>query len=206
MADHKKENLEKENLEKEKQMDEMLDSLLTNNSAAEPRPGLETRILANLRDAADREALPGPWNFRWLWAGTAVAAAIVVALVLIGRGHHIATPTPTVVQTQQPAPSQSEIQQVGAETANTISTSHRKKLAPPYHQDVNLALSQRPSVFPTPTPLSEQERLLLSYYSGTPREEVIAQSHPDEPPVVDQDQTQALPDLTHIPQKLSNTR
>src|SRR5690242_17692439 len=166
MADHKKENQEKENLEKEKQMDEMLDSLLANYSSAEPRPGLETRILANLRDVTGREALHGPWNFRWLWAGAAVAAAIVVALVLIGTGRH--TATPTVVQTQQPVSPQPEIQRVVPETANTIPASHRKKLAPPHPQDVNLALSQRPSVFPTPTPLSEQERLLLSYYSSTP--------------------------------------
>jgi hypothetical protein len=207
MADHKKENLEKENLEKEKQMDEVLDSLLANYSSAEPRPGLETRILANLRDAPGREALRGPWNFRWLWAGTAVVAAIVVALVLIGRGGYAPQPPNAVVQARQPVSSQPEIQSVGPETANTIPASHRKKLAPTHHQDVNLALSQRPSVFPTPTPLSEQERLLLSYYSRTPREEMIAQSHPDEPPVVgDQDQTEAIPDLMHIPQKLSNTR
>ncbi|HEY2115922.1 MAG TPA: hypothetical protein VGJ51_12580, partial [Candidatus Angelobacter sp.] len=85
---------------------------------------------------------------------------------------------------------------------------HRHKtLAPVPPQNVTLALNQRPAVFPTPTPLSEQERLLLQYYRGTPREEMIAQSHPDEPPVVgDQDQTEAIPDLTHIPQKLSNTR
>jgi hypothetical protein len=74
-------------------------------------------------------------------------------------------------------------------------------------QNATLALRDRPAVFPTPTPLSEQEKLLLSYVAGTPREEVIAQSHPDEPPVVgDQDQTEAIPDLTHIPQKVSNTR
>jgi hypothetical protein len=48
---------------------------------------------------------------------------------------------------------------------------------------------------------------LLSYLAGTPREEVIAESHPDEPPVVgDHDQTEAIPDLMHIPQKFSNTR
>ncbi|HZI55538.1 MAG TPA: hypothetical protein VFF39_02120, partial [Verrucomicrobiae bacterium] len=73
-------------------------------------------------------------------------------------------------------------------------------------KNVTLALNQRPQVFPTPTPLSEQEQLLLHYVARTPREEVVAQSHPDEPPVADQDQTQALPDLTHIPQKLSNTQ
>jgi len=48
--------------------------------------------------------------------------------------------------------------------------------------------------------------LLLRYMAGTSREEVIAQSHPDESLVSEQDQTEAIPDLTHIPQKLSNTR
>ena len=43
--------------EKDKQMqiDEMLDSLLANYSSAEPRPGLETRILANLREQQKRK-------------------------------------------------------------------------------------------------------------------------------------------------------
>jgi hypothetical protein len=38
--------------EKDKQMqiDDTLDSLLANYSSAEPRPGLETRILANMRE------------------------------------------------------------------------------------------------------------------------------------------------------------
>ena len=52
--------------EKDKQMqmqiDDMLDSLLANYSSVDPRPGLETRILANLilaspRDAEGREYL-----------------------------------------------------------------------------------------------------------------------------------------------------
>ena len=42
--------------EKDRQMrSKMLDSLLANYSSAEPRPGLETRILANLRDAEKKE-------------------------------------------------------------------------------------------------------------------------------------------------------
>ena len=45
--------------EKDKQMqiDDMLDSLLANYSSAEPRPGLETRILANLRGEAEKNRL-----------------------------------------------------------------------------------------------------------------------------------------------------
>jgi hypothetical protein len=209
MADHEK--------DKQIQIDEMLDSLLAGYSSAEPRPGLETRILANLilaapRDAEGREASRGWWGFRWLWAGVALAAIIVGAVLIRGK-RHVATPQRTVVHTLQPAVQQPIVQQPKIQssvptTAGARPAIHRHRtLAPVPQQNATLAWSQRPAVFPTPTPLSEQERLLLSYYSRTPREEVIAQSHPDEPPVAgDQDRTEAIPDLTHIPQKVSNTR
>jgi hypothetical protein len=204
------------------QMDEMLDSLLANYSSAEPRPGLETRILANLklansRDAEGREAGRGWWGFKWIWAGAAVAALIVGGVLISGK-RHVAPPANTVVQTvqptvqqlviQEPIVEQPKVQSRGPAVGATPPIHHRRKtLAPEPQQNAGLAWSQRPPVFPTPTPLSEQERMLLQYYSRTPREEVIAQSHPDEPPVVgDQDQTEAIPDLMHIPQKLSNTR
>ena len=199
--------------EKDRQIDGMLDSLLANYSSAEPRPGLETRILANLilanpRDAESREASRGWWSFKWLWAGAAVAAAIIVGAVLMNGRRHVAPPSNTVVQTEQPVVQQPAVQSSVPAAAGQDRVIHRHKtLAPVPPQNATLALSQRPAVFPTPTPLSEQERLLLSYYSHTPREEVIAQSHPDEPPVVgDQDQTEAIPDPMHIPQKASNTR
>jgi hypothetical protein len=194
--------------EKDKQMqiDDMLDSLLANYSSVEPRPGLENRILANLRDAEENKSPAGWWNFKWLWAG-AVTAAIIVAAVLIGGRHRVAPPTHVIVKTS-PAVPQPEIQpHAPIARKETVRIHPRKSLAPTRPQNAALALNERPAVFPTPTPLSEQEKLLISYLAGTPREEVVAQSHPDEPPVVgDQDQTEAIPDLMHIPQKLSNTR
>jgi hypothetical protein len=193
--------------EKDKQMqiDDMLDSLLANYSSAEPRPGLETRILASLREA-EKKAPQRWWSFKWLWAG-AVAAAIIVAAVLINGWHRVEPPTNVVVKTSQPAPSP-EIQPHAPIAPKETARIHRRKpLAPALPQNATLALRDRPAVFPTPTPLSEQEKLLLSYVASTPREEMIAQSHPDEPPVVgDQDQTEAIPDLTFIPKKLGNTR
>jgi hypothetical protein len=193
--------------EKNREIDEMLDSLLANYSSAEPRPGLETRILANLQGAEEKERAQGWWNFKWLWAGV-VAAAIIVAAVTINGRHRIAPPTNVVVKNTQPAPQPEEIQPHAPAVRNeTFRIRPRKPLAPTRPQNANLALSQRPAIFPTPTPLSEQEKLLLSYVAGTPREELIAQSHPDEPLVVgDQDQTEAIPDLTLIFQKLGNTR
>jgi hypothetical protein len=191
--------------EKDKQMDEMLDSLLAAYSSAEPRPGLETRILANLRDAKSREAKSAAWNFKWLWAGMAAAVVlIIIAVALIGGKHRIVTPT--VVQTQQPAPSQPEIQRSAPVRAGNVPRPRAPRATQVQNVNATLALNQRPQVFPTPAPLSEQEQLLLRYVAGTPREEVVAQSHPDEPPAITEDQTEAIPDLTHIPQKLSNTR
>jgi len=210
--------------EKDKQIDKMLDSLLANYSSVEPRPGLETRILANLvladpRDAEGREASRGWLCFKWVWAGAVLAAAIIVGAVLMSGRHHVAPPSNTVVQTGQPAVQQPVIQHpvvqeptmqssVPPAVGATPAVHHRHKtLAPEPQQNVALALNQRPAVFPTPTPLSEQEKLLLSYLAGTPREEVVAESHPDEPPVVgDRDQTETIPDLKLIPQKLGNTR
>ena len=199
MADHEK--------DKQMQIDDMLDSLLANYSSAEPRPGLETRILANLRGAEEKEAVHGWWNFKWLWAGV-VAAAIIVTAVLISGRHQVAPPTNVIVKTNQPAP-QPQTQPLAPITPKETAgvPRHKPSRVPAVQQNQALALSKRPAVFPTSTPLSEQEQLLLRYYAVTPREELIAQSHPDEPPVVgDQDQTEAIPDLMPIPQKLSNTR
>lgn len=192
--------------EKDKQIDDMLDSLLANYSSAEPRPGLETRILANLREAEEKKASQRWWNFKWIWAGM-VTAAIIVAVLLIDGRHRVEPPTHVIVKTS-PAVPKPEIHPhaptVHNETARILP---HKPLAPTRPHNAALALNERPAVFPTPTPLSEQEKLLLSYVAGTPREEVVAESHPDEPPVVgDQDQTEAIPDLTLIPQKLGNPR
>jgi hypothetical protein len=197
MADQKK--------NKQMQIDEVLDSLLANYSSVEPRPGLETRILANLRDAEEKDTAHGWWNFKWLWAG-AVAAAIIVAAVLIGGRHRI-EPTHVIVKTSPSVPQQEIQPHAPIAPKEMVRIYRRKPRATKQPQNAALALSQRPAVFPTPTPLSEQEQLLLRYMTATPREELIAQSHPDEPPVVgDQDQTEAIPDLTLIPQKLGNTR
>jgi hypothetical protein len=128
-------------------------------------------------------------------------------MALVSGRHRATPPTNTVVKNSQPAP-QPEIQpHAPIALQETARVRRRKLLGSRQPQNAALALSQRPAVFPTRTPLSEQEQLLLRYYAGTPREEVVAQSHPDEPTVVgEQDQTEAIPDLTHIPQKLSNTQ
>jgi len=167
--------------EKDKRMDEMLDSLLANYSSAEPRPGLETRILANLRDSEQPQQPAGrSWNFRWLWAGAALAAVIVGVILLGGHGKE---KSPQVVHDRpvpsqpQPPQTQEKVPQRAPEMA-TVPRERRPHRAPTIAVVPNpgLALGLRPASFPTPSPLSEQERLMLAYLTHTPHEEIIAQT------------------------------
>ena len=161
--------------DKQMQMDEMLDSLLASYSSVEPRPGLETRILANLRNDESRAVSHGWWNFKWLWAGAVVAAIIMAAVLINGwRRQRVEPPTNTVVQSGKPVPTQPVVQNSSPATA-TVVPRHRKTLAPRPPQNATLALSERPQIFPTPVPLSEQERLMFTYLENTPREVVVAQ-------------------------------
>jgi hypothetical protein len=175
--------------DKDRQLDEMLDALLATYSSAEPRPGLENRILANVQDMTGKQGSATWWNFKWLWEG-AVLAAVIVGGVLIRGKRPVAPPPRTVVQTVQPAVQQPMVQQPMVQqpviqkprvqsvpaAAGSERVIHRHKtLAREPQQNTTLARSQRPSIFPTPTPLSEQERLMFTYLANTPQEIVVAQ-------------------------------
>jgi hypothetical protein len=193
--------------DKDKHLDELLDSALSAYSSAEPGPGLETKILAQVREAASSKESPGR-NWKWLWAGAVAAAAVLLAALLLGRHSQVVGPGNNIVHTAPPPvqPGPQVHKSMPASTGNA--RNHAPKMHVPLpQQNASLALNQRPSVFPTPTPLSEQEKLLLSYYAHTPREELIAQSHPEEPPNAGEDQSNiAIPEMIFVPQKSSNTR
>ncbi len=161
--------------EKDKQMqiDDMLNSMLANYSSVEPRPGLETRILSHLRETPEKQTAQGWWNFKWLWAG-AVAAAIIVAAVMIGGRRRVEPPTHVTVRTTQPAP-QPGIQSHAPISLKETARIYRRKPRATKPPQNSLAVSQRPANFPTPAPLSEQDRLMFMYLENTPHEVVIAQ-------------------------------
>jgi hypothetical protein len=159
--------------DKRMQIDDMLDSLLANYSSAEPRPGLETRILANLREAK-KESSQGWWNFKWLWAGV-VAAAIIVAAVLAGGRHRIEPPKHVMAKTSPAIPEPAIQPHAPTAPKETVRIYRRKPRATKQPQNATLALSERPANFPTPVPLSEQERMMFSYLENTPQEIIVAQ-------------------------------
>lgn len=155
--------------EKERSLDEWLDAGLRQYGQAEPRLGLETRILARVR--AERENAP---TRRWLWWP---ALAGLTAILLIGVGVFLVKSKDSGVQSplakgsqapleqKAPEPSQakgSPIQQASSRRIRTIPRPARSHVAEP----VLARLDQ----FPSPQPLSEQEVILARYLEQFPRE------------------------------------
>jgi hypothetical protein len=189
--------------DEEQKLDELLDSMLREYSAVEPRPGLETRILANLREV---QAKRRSWSIlsAWAWGGAAVTAVLIAALMF-----HLVRPAvqPPATRVEEATTSPVPPAPVNAAGSNETERSHARlthRVRPP---DIRTVADNRPDVFPTPAPLSEQEQLLLRYLAGTPKEELIAQSRPDEPPEesIPDDQS-ALPVPGYANRQLSNSQ
>src|SRR6185312_13321377 len=96
--------------------------------------------------------------------------------VLMGGRHGVEPPTHVIVKTI-PAVPQAAIQThapaARQETARI--QRHKPSTVPTAQQNATLVRSQRPANFPTPVPLSEQERMMFAYLENAPREVVIAQ-------------------------------
>lgn len=159
--------------EQEKQLDQLLDSLLANYANAEPRPGLETRLLATVREA--RTSSTRSWHiWQWLLAGTGVVAmAVAVSAVYYSRLAEL--PPPPRIQVTGP-PTLLPVVRASGQGAKPRRQKSRV-------ESVTLVadVGPRQEVFPTLVPLSEQERLLLRYLAGTPRDEIVSHAHEDEP-------------------------
>jgi hypothetical protein len=181
---------------KDQHLDEMLDSLLASYSTAEPRPGMETRILASVRERQKFRRL----GFTWLWASAGTAAAVLIVIALLFN-HSATLPKPPVTAGTISAP------HIDSTTAPSNVTMHapRKTPAPPV-QERAVEADVRQEVFPTPVPMSDQERLLLQYLRATPRAEVIAQSHMDPPPEITDDDQSFKPVSKPGTQQFSTTR
>ena len=156
-------------------VDELLEASLKQYRGEEPRSGLEMRILAGIRTrerAARRRGLG--------WA-VAVCAGIlaVIALTL-----HFA---PT--RLRQPTPSASLPQPVTTPPAPQMVSQQAPWLGgrrPPAQFRRVATRRSRPEQFPTPLPLTEQEKLLLAYLDKATKPDLVAGTdETDEAPISD---------------------
>ena len=152
-----------DNWEERDDLDRTLDAALSKYASVEPREGLEERILANLRQAERRSARSVWWN----WGLAMITAFLVIAAALVWRWNQ-PTKTPVTVHrwTVNHAPVTPDL--AHRDRNNAPPRSLRRT---PRHQPEREVVAAHPKldVFPSPLPLSEQEKILASYVSQYPR-------------------------------------
>ncbi len=169
-------------VEKECELDQWLASALSQYGKAEPRPGLENRVLASLQMERNRRA----GSSRWWWAaGTAAAFATLVVAVWIWQSSRSITPqsTAAIPETKQREQERASTDTLPVPKTPLASGSHRFKRAGAGRssirqvQDLAVASPTKLDQFPAPRPLSEQEEILMSYVARYPETAaVIAQA------------------------------
>ncbi len=171
--------------EKQDKFDRILDAALAKYATAEPREGLEGRVLATWR--AERARLLNRTSWRWS-VTTALAAVVIVALALALRSDKRFHPAvATHPSSARPAPkedpqivSSGRLKEVRPqERAARHGTSVRRS-----QPEIVIAANPGPSKlssprldqFPSPHPLSEQEKILVDYVTQYPeRAALLAQ-------------------------------
>jgi len=137
--------------DKEKRfVDELLEASLRNYAGAGPRPGLEGRVLVGVRA---RQATARR-RTSWAWAASVAAMTAMVMLTMIHHPRRQPAPSPMTAAAppNSPAPA---FDKVAPPVAPHIAR-QRRPAVPGW-------VDTRPQQFPTPRPLSEQEKLLLLY-------------------------------------------
>jgi hypothetical protein len=180
--------------DKAREVDQWLESALHQYGQAEPRPGLENRVLASLRiEREQSERTRVAWRRRWwlpLWSVTAVVLAVVAVWVWqSGREARPRTTAKKSAMTQRETAQAGPIKPAAVEPAlvkpapvrtfpiRTIAKGGESHLAVeakerrdeiPLASNQTLAATPKLDQFPSPQPLSEQEQILMSYVAKYP--------------------------------------
>ena len=148
----------------DRELDELIDAALPSYSAAEPRPGFEHRILTNALAEYPRRR-----RFAWAWALAVPAAACLLAFLFFAGRHN--SYRSTLEATATPAPATT--------TANPRETQARDSFPSPRKGSIPHKLPTQPSatreplpkqdVFPSPSPLTAEERAAIALVRDPPR-------------------------------------
>jgi hypothetical protein len=150
---------ENENWRSRDELDSTLDAALAKYATAEPRVGLEERILANLRTVETRTGDRVWWN----WGiATALAFVLVVAAALAWRW----SMHPPIVKLP-PVPTSPVSTEAKRNPGTSPEKAARRKVRHPMEHGV-VAAKPKLDVFPSPLPLSEQEKILAIYVAQYP--------------------------------------
>ena len=147
--------------------DQWLESALIQFGRAEPRVGLENRLLANLRAERAQAYLRRRW---WRALGmVASLAAILVAVRVEERDRERKPESTAATSTTNRAEARELVQP--RPIPQIVHPAREVVLRRPAHRPTrDLAVASTPKLaqFPSPQPLSEQERILASYVAKYP--------------------------------------
>ena len=147
--------------------DQWLESALIQFGKAEPRVGLENRLLSNLRAERAQAYLRRPW---WRALGmVASLAAILVAVRVEERDRERQPESTAATSTTNRAEARELVQP--RPIPQIVHPAREVVLRRPAHRPTrDLAVASTPKLaqFPSPQPLSEQERILASYVAKYP--------------------------------------
>jgi hypothetical protein len=164
-------------------LDRELDAALAKYAAIEPRAGLEDRVLANLRSERERAAARVWW--RWPALGAAAAVVLVVAAVTLmwkqGAGR-AGNPAPDITAHQPAAAGQGEKRPAMQAATNDVGVPVHPAVPAVVERaakhavrpaQVMVADGPRLDQFPSPRPLSDEEKLLVRYVREFPQDAVM---------------------------------
>jgi hypothetical protein len=156
---------------KNEELDRELDAALAKYAAVEPRVGLEDRILANLR--TEPAAVPSGMWWMWCLAGGAVALLAIALAVGFRVGQ---SPAGTIAHhNSTPGPAQPVTERANRGPIEGPPRAQAPAHAPKHHGLPLAAVTAGPKldVFPSPLPLTEQEKLLAGYIAEEPEHAVL---------------------------------
>lgn len=152
------------------EFDDLLDGALKRYGEAEPRAGIEGRVLARITESRVRR------NKAWVWAlGAAAVSCLVITIALVGN--QFWTKAPTVRRNPIAA-----VAHKSDELASATVPAHRQESSIRRHHhslqvrtNVPFLAADTPRLdrFPSPQPLSEQERLLKMYVTNFPQQAAL---------------------------------
>jgi hypothetical protein len=173
-------------------VDELLNAALDRYGAAEPRPGLESRILAKLEAAG---SVPRPNRLWWPMAAVCAAMLLLAAIWFIGRGARIPASQPMANLNHRASPNHSV--EAAGNSHGAVAAEHRSPM-PARAKSANrsqapIFAAVRQEQFPSPEPLSQQEELLARYVEQFHHEAVLVARAQTELFQQDASEREALP-------------
>ncbi len=155
------------------ELDRVLDAALHKYAAAEPRAGLEERVLANLR--AERTRVPDWAWWQWTVASVVVAMVVIGVALLWGKSHRqVIANNPSITVPGVEPPRTGGGLERGGEPVHAPEARPTTKHAV-HHKSATTVAGNEPKLdqFPSPQAMTGQEMALARYVSEFPQEATL---------------------------------